>query len=163
MIPEYRPMLRREWMGTGGIACFIELNPSKADDRRDDPTSRKTIGFAKRWGFRGFVLANLFAMRATDPRELLSVPREVAIGPGNDEIIVELATLADCIVVAWGDGGELYGRDVEVLRLLQQCWNLHCIGVTKRANPLHPCRAGYTAAPVLYPLRVAGPAGSMFE
>jgi hypothetical protein len=58
------------------------LNPSTADERRDDPTIRRCIGFSRARGFGGKTVVNLFALRTPEPRDL----REHAdpIGPDND-------------------------------------------------------------------------------
>jgi hypothetical protein len=113
---------------------------------------RKWIGERGRWGYSGIVVTNLFAIRATDPRALIKVSPAVAIGEGNDNSIREHATKTRLIVLAWGDMGELWGRDREVLKLVQEL-NPHCIGVTKRLNPLHPVRSAYVLTPQVYPLR----------
>ena len=42
-------------------------NEATADESRDDPTIRRCIGFARRWGFARLVVLNLFAFRATRP------------------------------------------------------------------------------------------------
>jgi hypothetical protein len=48
----HRYVLRREWnQNVRGILNWIMLNPSTADDHFDDPTIRRCVGFAKRWGF----------------------------------------------------------------------------------------------------------------
>src|SRR4051812_28327830 len=47
--------LVRDWRDEIGApqttVLFGMLNPSKAGEHDDDPTVRKTIGFARRWGF----------------------------------------------------------------------------------------------------------------
>jgi len=48
--------------------AFIGLNPSTADETKDDPTIRRCVGFARSWGFGFLLMQNLFAFRATDPR-----------------------------------------------------------------------------------------------
>ena len=63
----YRYALSRVWAADKPYALFIGLNPSTADETLDDPTIRRCIDFAKRWGYGGLVMANLFAYRATDP------------------------------------------------------------------------------------------------
>ncbi|WP_368188730.1 DUF1643 domain-containing protein [Aeromonas sp. R7-3] len=63
----YRYALSRVWATDKPYALFIGLNPSTADETLDDPTIRRCIDFAKRRGYGGLVMANLFAYRATDP------------------------------------------------------------------------------------------------
>lgn len=46
---------------------FIGLNPSTADETNDDPTLKKCMKFAHRWGFGSMCMTNLFAFRATEP------------------------------------------------------------------------------------------------
>ena len=65
----YRYLLVRRWDNTLPDATFVMLNPSTADERDDDPTIRKCIGFAKRWGCGGIKVVNLYAFRATNPRD----------------------------------------------------------------------------------------------
>lgn len=48
----HRYLLRRPLgLGGRGICLFIRLNPSKADEERNDPTTTRDIGFATRWVF----------------------------------------------------------------------------------------------------------------
>ena len=82
---QYRYTLTRVWSLERGLVLFVGLNPSTADAERDDPTVRRCVGYARRWGFGGVLVANLFAYRATDPRDLLAV--SYPIGPRNDEVI----------------------------------------------------------------------------
>ena len=50
----------------------IGVNPSTADDTKADQTIRRVIGYAKRNGFNGFVMLNLYPQRATNPNDLHS-------------------------------------------------------------------------------------------
>lgn len=52
---------------------FVMLNPSTADERVNDPTIRKCIGFARRWNFGYVDVVNLFAWRETKPQGLLRI------------------------------------------------------------------------------------------
>src|SRR3954462_13242745 len=71
----YRYLLTRQ-LGEGSVgqekkvATFIMLNPSTADATRNDPTIRKCIGFAQRWQCERLQVLNLFAVRATLPRDM---------------------------------------------------------------------------------------------
>lgn len=152
----YRYVLRREWMGSGGIVNWLMLNPSTADDVSDDPTIRKCCGFAKRWGYQGIVVTNLFAYRSTDPKEMKSLARaDYALAVGdNDAAITEHANASAIVIAAWGVHGPCCGRDQYVMHRLVPHVDLYCIGKTKDGHPLHPCMAGYTDAPVLFSERI---------
>lgn len=50
----------------------IGLNPSTADDTKADQTISRVIGFAKRNGFNGFIMLNVYPQRAKDPKNLHS-------------------------------------------------------------------------------------------
>src|SRR6478736_7134631 len=75
---KYRYWLKREWhdeMFTDiKRLVFIGLNPSTANAVDDDPTIRKVITIAKRHGYSGVVMLNLFAIVSTDPSLLLTHP-----------------------------------------------------------------------------------------
>lgn len=154
MSTNHRYVLRRNWIGDGGIVNFIMLNPSTATDTFDDPTIRRCIGFAKRWGFSGLVVTNLFAYRATQPRDLellISKPGgiNIAIGDDNAAHLEREAKVAKAIVCAWGDNCDiLEHRDLDVIETLRQ-YDLFCIRRTKQGNPAHPVREPYTNAPIL--------------
>jgi hypothetical protein len=154
MMSNHRYVLRRSWIGEGGTANFIMLNPSTATDTFDDPTIRKCIGFAKRWGFSGLVVTNLFAYRATQPKDLETLLKteggfRLAIGEDNTAHIDREARNAKAIVCAWGDNCEvLPHRDRDVVAMLRK-YDLLCIRRTKKGNPAHPVREPYTNAPAL--------------
>jgi len=104
----YRYRLWRVWDAKLPLCTWIMLNPSTADASEDDPTIRKCIGFSKRWGQGGIQVVNLYAYRATDPKELKAAhARGVdVIGPENDEAIAgalrRLERFSGRVVVAWG-------------------------------------------------------------
>ena len=130
----FRYLLWRQWEA-GARVLFVMLNPSVADATRDDPTIRRCVGLARAWGFGAVEVANLFALRATDPRDLVRARRRV--GPRNDEILAEVAARADAIVVAWGVHGGLDGRDRAVAHMLGGR-ALRCLGRTRAGQPRHP-------------------------
>ena len=116
----YRYVLWREFDAANpAYALFIGLNPSTADETRDDPTIRRCKEFARRWGCGAVCVANLFAFRATRPADLKSAPSP--IGRANDRWLVRLAAEAEVVVAAWGihgSYGSFAGRDRAVLQLL---------------------------------------------
>lgn len=147
---KYRYILTRSWIGTGGLVNFLMLNPSIADATKDDPTIRKCVGFAKRWGFSGIVVTNLFAMRATKPVDLWRADFLTALGEEADTAIDEAARAADLVVVAWGAHQKASYRANAVMNLVIPTVDLYCIGRSKDGHPLHPCMAAYTDAPVIF-------------
>jgi len=112
---------------------FIGLNPSIADATIDDPTIRRCIGFAKAWGYSGLMMTNLFAWRATEPRNMLAA--ENPVGPDNDRILSVAHDKAALTVAAWGVHGSHLDRNTAVRALLSR---LHYLRLTKDGHPGHP-------------------------
>lgn len=98
----YRYWLWRKWSDGGKRVTFVMLNPSTADALMDDPTIRKCVGFAKRLGFDELFVVNLFAYRATEPKELQRVGWRIAEGPANDNHTATACMLASLVIAAWG-------------------------------------------------------------
>lgn len=118
-------------------AMFIGLNPSTADERKDDPTIRRCIGFAKAWGYGALCMTNLFAFRATDPF-MMKIERE-PVGMGNDTYILECAKNAGVIIAAWGKDGAHNDRGEWVQRMFFDCkLKLHHLGLNGDGTPKHP-------------------------
>ena len=154
---QYRYVLWRRWReGNRGRPLFIMLNPSTADERRDDPTIRRCCGYAKRWDYDGLAVCNLYALRATDPRRLTKVTD--SIGPDNDHVLSGWCHSAPLIVCAWGVRGEPYGARM-VPQLLT--WGggkpLHALGQTRLGSPRHPLYLRGDLMPVVW----INPDGSM--
>lgn len=129
----YRYALWRRWDGSRGVVMIIGLNPSTADEARDDPTVRRCITYARDWGYGGLCLTNLFALRATYPADLKTAADP--IGPENDRHLRTVARLADLRVAAWGVNGAHRGRATAVLSSLS---GLHCLRLSRDGHPMHP-------------------------
>lgn len=133
---EYRYELTRVWDGSKELLPFVMLNPSTADAMEDDPTIRRCVGFAKREGFGGLVVVNLYGLRATDPKRLWQ--HQDPIGPDNDRQLSLVAVWAGMIVCAWG-ANPPQGRVDQVLTKLRGAGaQLYCLGKTKAGAPKHP-------------------------
>jgi len=132
----YRYSLWRAWSNDYPRIVFILLNPSTADEERNDPTLRRCIGFARAWKFGSVEVVNLFAYRATDTRELLK--RDDPVGDENDLFLRQAVERYSTVVVGWGSKGTLLGRDRKVLSLLADKKDVFCLGITKDGQPRHP-------------------------
>ncbi|MGJ0507453.1 MAG: DUF1643 domain-containing protein [Methylocystis sp.] len=133
----YRYLLLREWSAARPPLAFVMLNPGFADAARDDPTIRRCIGFARREGWGGVVVANLFAYRTPYPSELAAAPEPV--GPENEATLRLLAQTSKApIICAWGANapGPLCDHAIAVLGAHGAA--LLCLGRTKSGAPRHP-------------------------
>lgn len=147
---KYRYWLSRWWSNTIAPATFVMLNPSTADAAVDDPTIRRCIGYAKAWGCGGVRVVNLYAYRATDPKELWKVPDPV--GPENDHFLEIFAWEARAwpgpLVAAWGANAKP-DRVADVLRIPGMD-RLEALALTRQGQPRHPLylRADLTPGPL---------------
>jgi hypothetical protein len=140
----YRYRLWRELGDGTGTVLFVMLNPSTADGEQDDPTIRRCIGFARSWGFRRLEVANLFALRATDPEQLRLFKGD-PIGPETDTWIASLAAVAKLTIAAWGAHAFARHRAAAIADLLI---NPRCLGTTADGQPRHPLYIPADTTPV---------------
>lgn len=132
---KYRYTLVRQFSSGTGIANFILLNPSTADETRNDPTVRRCMGYAAAWGFATLIVTNIFALRSTDPKALYLATDPV--GPDNDRWILEVAKQASLVVAGWGAHGILRHRSFDLRGMLKP-FHVKCLGKTKDGEPRHP-------------------------
>ncbi len=115
----YRYSLTRDWEEENPLTMvFIMLNPSTADAYEDDPTIRRCISFAQREGCGALEVVNLFAFRATNPKEMLAA--EDPVGPLNDGILCEAVAEGHHRVCAWGAKGHHMKRDEWALEMIRE-------------------------------------------
>lgn len=147
----YRYHLWRELApATFGTCVFVMLNPSTADANIDDPTIRKCRGFASGLGYRRLEVVNLFAYRATNPRDLSRVADPV--GPYNNEFIVETCRNAGLVICAWGGDRFARSRATQVLELLRESGRpLVCLRKSAEGYPWHPLYIPYSQKVQPYP------------
>jgi hypothetical protein len=146
----YRYDLERVWNPDLATVAFVMLNPSTANALVDDPTITRCLGFARAWGCGRLVVRNLFALRATDPRELKTADVD-PVGVENDAWLrLLLAGGADLVIAAWGTHGSLYHRDVTVRRILSEHPNVKCLGTTRAGHPRHPLYLARSTKPSAY-------------
>lgn len=146
---ETRTYRYRLWriVDAGPTIAVIGLNPSTADVMEEDDPDPTIARLQKRfvkWRIRGvnhsagkLMMLNLFAYRATDPREMQAA--EDPIGPEADDVLIAEARAAAMVVCAWGTRGKHRGRAVQAVRMLREAGvTLHALRLTKEGAPEHP-------------------------
>lgn len=131
-----------------GRLIWVMLNPSTADDKADDATMTRVIGFTRSEQFERLEVVNLFAARTTMPRGLHGPNAGDVVGPGNDDWIAGAFARADAVVFAWGAhrhplkaGRVAFVVDTAVAYGLDPL----CLGVTGDGSPCHPLYLKATA------------------
>jgi hypothetical protein len=142
IVGDHRYKLVRGWGLPPKRVLWIMLNPSTADQFRNDATINKTIMFSTGFGFNHETVCNLFTLRATDKKALLVHPE--INGVLADGYLRELIAEADQVICAWGDGPKPKWKPHEK-RVLAVCKMIRdagkvpqCLGVTASGNPRHP-------------------------
>lgn len=162
---QYRYTLWREWPEMfwfddiePGEACagnrfkyvqFIGLNPSTADENKNDPTIRKCIGFAKKWGYGALCMTNIFAWRDTQPAKMKQ--QEFPVGVDNLDHVSTCAKDADLIIAAWGKHGAHLQQDKNVESWIRAAGGkLFCLRKNQDGSPMHPLYVPYETKPIPY-------------
>jgi hypothetical protein len=146
----WRYSLTRIWDHALPILTVAMLNPSKADAKVNDPTILRLIAFAKRWGFGGLHVVNMYAYRASDPAELVTFGLAAAIGPDNERYTLHAIRAAAAgpgwMLAAWGNTGQKRSH-----WFIQRCkvegLQLRCLGLTNSGAPKHPLARGKHRVP----------------
>jgi len=135
----YRYALWRKWDLEKSMVLFIMLNPSKADEYKDDPTIRRCKKLAHGWGYGGMYVGNLYAFRATDP--ILLQTAENPEGPDNQKHLKKLSLKSSKIICAWGN------KQGWPSRIIDNFENLHYLELAKDNSPKHPLYLKKTVIP----------------
>lgn len=129
----HRLVLWRKW-GNGPVALVIGLNPSTANEQKDDATIerlKKTLG---KKGFGGFYMVNLFTVISSDP-DVLNDEENRKDEQRDLGIIFGYALACQLIIVAWGGFEHAKERGQRVLDMFTEAG---CFGKNKDGSPWHP-------------------------
>ena len=135
----YRRVLTRIWGDENDCPYLmaIGMNPSTATAHSDDPTIRRELALAARYGFKAYVKCNIMDYRATNPRELRN-PTVLPRSDANLRTIKAYAERASKIVVCWGFvHPSLQGFASSTVRTLEG-YTLWCLGTNLDGSPKHP-------------------------
>jgi hypothetical protein len=139
----YRYSLTRTWDGSLPTMAWIMLNPSEANEERNDPTTVRCMTYAEREGCGSIEIVNLYAIRSPIPAVLRRV--NDAVGPDNGRHITAMMRRRTVkrIVCGWGSnmrfGSNWPDAILNVLNAADERERaLECLGVTKDGLPRHP-------------------------
>ena len=127
---KHRYLLERTWNNSKKKLLFIMLNPSGADSKKDDPTTRRLISFSRKWGYGGFTVCNLYSYVTSSPSTLYNCSNILV--HKNKSYIKKQIKSSDCIVYAWGN------TETEPHWLQKIVKTSYCIGINKNGTPKHP-------------------------
>ena len=124
-------------------------NPSTADEKENDPTVRKDLGFAKRNGCGGLLKLNVGAFYATDPKDWYKAADPFGLENSIEDFARYREMLkAKVFVSAWGKCiGRFAYRGELIARAFPQ---LMCFGRTADGTPRHTSRLPYSTPMELY-------------
>jgi hypothetical protein len=142
----HRYRLEREVQPEGVIASVIMVNGSVADEKKNDSTVIKLIGFGQRLGWRRIIIGNKFGFAAQDIKALRGATDP--IGPDNDRHLEQIIADSDLTVVAWGAMAKLPSnlrkRWIDIVRMLDRAKRVPmCLGINHDGHPTHPVMTGY--------------------
>ena len=155
----HRLLLGRQWdpLLPDKRVLFCMLNPSDADEGRDDPTIRRCYGFAKAADFTSFEVVNLFTLIDANPSVLSRAAEPLWPSMADaDARIIEAASAraTQMVIAAWGAkpyaNGKLRTRAAHVRRLLGGIGPVHCLRPTKNGAPEHPLYLPSDRRPVIW-------------
>jgi hypothetical protein len=129
------------------MVAFIGLNPSTADEFKNDPTVTRCINFAKAWGYDGMIMLNLFAWRDTDPEKMKKAT--MPVGSRNDGVIQYLVQRVGKTIACWGNHGSYENRSCFVADLARSIPIDH-LGLNKSGQPKHPLYIPASTKPELW-------------
>lgn len=123
---------------------FIGLNPSTANEELPDPTIKRVVAFAKKWGFGGVYMMNLYAIVSSDPGILQTDPDPMG---NNIGWLDKISPKCERVVFAWGNFKEAKQVCLSVIRKFPDAYVLI---KNKDGSPRHPLYVPLNIEPVKF-------------
>ena len=127
---------------------FVGINPSIATKDRNDSTISIVESIASKQGYDGYVMLNLYPVRATVLDASFPMERDDSIAKMNLQGIERRIKSGDAIIAAWGTQilARPYFIDAvieinDVIKMKKAKWL--CLSKTKYGHPHHPTRLAY--------------------
>ena len=119
---------------------FIGLNPSTANENKNDPTINRVCAIANNNGFGGVYMMNIFPSITAYPEELVSLLDQDAIEENWQELQI-VSKKCSNVVFAWGNFKQITRGDT--IPLMNLFPGAKCLRINKNGSPKHPlyCKA----------------------
>ena len=129
------------------VCSFIMLNPSVADEEKNDRTIDRCIYLAGRMGHGHLLIGNAYSICGTDPSIIKAV--DDPVGRENDTYLGQILKYSDQVICAWGNNvsNERHGKLQSLLRESGKT-PFRLGSLTKAGRPRHPLRLS-RAVPIL--------------
>jgi hypothetical protein len=146
---QFRWTLQRVW-GAGANIVWVGLNPSTADDLRDDPTMLREISFSQAWGFGSLTKVNIFPFRSASPRDLCRWlgerdDPEVSHAVARNHSVVKNVLRGSTIrIAAWGNNVQHADLKSFLANIMinKNKWEWHALGTNANGSPKHTLARG---------------------
>jgi len=133
----HRYKLWRIWNDELPLAMCIGLNPSTANDDKNDPTINYLVKMLTIVGYGGFYMTNLFSYISSKPEALLTCPDPIR---DNDFKLKQVSNMCKDVIVCWGNFKQATER---IKQVLPQYPNALCFGKNANGTPVHPLALMY--------------------
>ena len=150
MDEKYRYFLTRYWNRSKKPLAFLMLNPSTATETQNDPTVERCERRARKEEYGGIHIYNLFAYRATDPKDMKA--QDDPIGKWNNHFLhllfVDVESGLIDLICGWGNHGTHLDRGEYIIEMMHN-HGLRPLALqwTKAGQPKHPLYIPYSAKP----------------
>jgi len=149
---KYRYWLSRTWDTEAPSITYLMLNPSTANEMVNDPTIERCQRRAINAGYGRMVIVNLFPIRMTDSKLLVTV-KDVLLGDPQValDFVLKAVEESAITVCGWGEH-KLAGEHAKYLMSEIDGRNLSgrlmCLKKNKDGSPQHPLYLSYALQPI---------------
>lgn len=141
---KYRYKILYEWDSTLPKVLFIMFNPTKRlVPNQPGPTSKVVIDYAKKNGYGGVYIGNVFAYVSVNPLKVIQFNAQGidVVGKENDKYLLEMAIKSQEVIFAWGSYIKYFPlREDQIFELLPRG---NGVSYNKDHTPCHPLSSNF--------------------
>ena len=131
-----RFVLWRTWNLDRPYVMFIGINPSTANENKNDPTINRLISISRYWDYGGLIIMNLLAYVSSDPKQIRKSPNYEI----EDMYLREFSKIPESVILMWGNEGRKYMDRIKIIKELFP--EAECFSQNKNGHPIHPLYLG---------------------